>query len=385
MIPPLLTEAIVEWSFPTRIRFGPRAVEDLPEELAAAGVRRPLIVTDRGLVDTPAFARVREVLADLEAPVYSGVEPNPLAEQADAGAAAYREGGCDGVIGVGGGSALDVAKIVRVLAGQGGKALDYEFFHGPRGRAITAEQPFLVAIPTTAGTGSEVGRSSVVTDPASRRKVSVFSRHMLPPLVLCDPELTLSLPKSVTAHTGMDALTHSTEAYLTPGFHPLADGVALEAIGLIGGALRRAVADGSDLAARCSMMAAALMGAVAFQKGLGATHALAHPLSTLAGLPHGLANALLLPHMLRFNHQTVPQRVAAIGRALAGDEDAAAAVEALAKDVGLPTTLAAAGVDRALLDDLVAQASQEHLLGENPRPVNEADIRVLYLQAFGDA
>lgn len=376
-------DTVVQWSFPTKVRFGPGAIGELPAALEAAGVRRPLLVTDRGLAQTAAFARVKEALGAVPHAVFSDVEPNPLAEQADAGAAAYRGEGCDGLIGLGGGSALDVAKVVRVLASHGGRALDYEFFHGARGREIGPDQPFLVAIPTTAGTGSEVGRSSVVTDPVSRRKETIFSAHMMPPLVLCDPELTRSLPPSVTAHTGLDALTHAAEAYLTPGFHPLADGVALRAIELIGGALRRAVADGADLAARTSMMAAALMGAVAFQKGLGATHALAHPLSTLANLPHGMANGILLPHLLRFNAEVVGERVERVGLALSGERDAAAAVEALGRELGLPRTLAAAGVDRALLDALVAQAAEEYLLTENPRPVSREQIRALYEQALG--
>jgi len=380
-IPPEQPAGVVELGFPTRIRFGPGAVRELSEHLARAGARRPLVVTDRGLPGTDAFARVEAALAGVEHEVFAAVEPNPPAPNAAAGAEAYRAGGCDAVVAVGGGSSLDVAKVVRVLVGHGGAPLDYDFFAGGAEK-ITADQPFLVAVPTTAGTGSEVGRSSVLTDPATRRKRSIASPHLMPPLVVCDPELTLSLPPAVTADTGVDALTHATEAYLTPGYHPLADGVALRAIGMVGGALRRAVADGSDLAARSAMMAAALMGAVAFQKGLGATHALAHPLSTLAGLPHGRANGLCLPHVLRFNAAAVPERVRDVGRALADDDDAAAAVFALCLEVGQPRSLEAAGVRRELLDDLVEQALGEHLLAENPRPLGAAEVRRLYEEAF---
>ena len=381
-IAPELPDGVAELGFPTRIRFGVGAVAELADHLRAAGVAKPLVVTDGGLRGTDALARLEAALADVPHAVFDGVQPNPLADDAAAGAAAYREAGCDGVIGFGGGSSLDVAKVVRILVSHGGDPLDYDYFVGGMDK-ITADQPFLVAIPTTAGTGSEVGRSSVVTDPQTKVKRPIFSPHMLPPLVVADPQLTVGLPARITADTGIDALTHSVEAYLTPaGYRPMCDGIALRGIGMVGGALRAAVADGSDLAARASMLMAALMGAVAFQKGLGATHALAHPLSTLAGLPHGRANGLLLPHVLRFNAEAVPDRVRDVGRALADTDDAAAAVEALAADVGQPRNLTAAGVDRGLLDDLVAQAMGEHLLAENPRPLTEADVRRLYEEAF---
>jgi alcohol dehydrogenase class IV len=301
----------------------------------------------------------------------------------DACAEHYASQGCDGIVALGGGSAIDVAKVARITVSHGGKALDYDWSVGGIEK-ITAKQPFIVTVPTTAGTGSEVGRSSVVTDPETKTKRAIFSPFMMPPLVICDPELTRGLPPTITANTGIDALTHAVEAHLTnAGYQPLCDGIALRAISMVGGALRRAVADGGDMAARSAMMAAALMGATAFQKGLGACHALAHPLSTLAGLPHGMANGILLPHLLRFNAVVVPERVKEVGIALAGREDTAEAVAELAKDVGLPVTLKDAGVDVTLLDDLVAQALGEFLLGENPRPVSEAQIRTLYQDAFG--
>jgi alcohol dehydrogenase class IV len=381
-VAPELPEGVAAFHFPTRVRFGVGAIGELAGALEEAGVKKPLVITDGGLVSTDAFAQVLGALEGVPHHVYSGVEPNPLADQADAAAGAYASEGCDGIVGVGGGSALDVAKVARILASHGGRALDYDWAKGGTER-IRADQPFLVAVPTTAGTGSEVGRSSVVTDPETQSKRPIFSAHMMPPLVLADPALTRGLPPAVTANTGVDALTHAAEAYLTPaGYQPLCDGIALRAVGMVGGALRRAVADGGDMAARSSMMAAALMGAVAFQKGLGATHALAHPLSTLAGLPHGLANGVLLPHVLRFNAEAVPGRVADLGRALADTDDAAAAVAQLTADVGLPANLSAAGVDRGLLDALVEQAMGEFLLGENPRKVSEADVRALYEAAF---
>lgn len=382
-IPPELPEGVQQFNFPTRVRFGVGAITELAGALQDAGAKKALVVTDAGLVQTDAFRLTVEALGAFPHHVYAEVQPNPLAAHADGGAAAYASAGCDAIVALGGGSAIDVAKVVRILARHGGKALDYDWSRGGTDR-ITTDQPFLVAIPTTAGTGSEVGRSSVITDPETHSKRSVFSAHMMPPLVIADPELTRGLPASITANTGIDALTHAAEAYLTPaGYQPLCDGIALRAIGMVGGALRRAVADGDDMPARSSMLVAALMGAVAFQKGLGATHALAHPLSTLAGLPHGMANGILLPHLLRFNAEVVPERVAEVGRALADQDDAAGAVTALAKDVGLPANLSEAGVDRGLLDDLVAQAMGEFLLSENPRPVTEADARTLYEQAFG--
>ncbi|RMG09493.1 MAG: iron-containing alcohol dehydrogenase [Planctomycetota bacterium] len=381
-VAPEAPAGVAQFHFPTRVRFGLGAIAELAGALGEAGVRKALVVTDGGLVDTEAFAAVRRALEGCAYHVYAEVAPNPLAEQVDRGAEAFAAEGCDGIVAVGGGSALDVAKVIRILARHGGRCLDYAWSEGG-GERITDDQPFLVAVPTTAGTGSEVGRSSVVTDPRTRRKISIFSPHMMPPLVLCDPELTRGLPPAVTANTGIDALTHAVEAYLTPaGYQPLCDGIALRAIGMVGGALRRAVEDGGDMAARSSMMAAALMGAVAFQKGLGATHALAHPLSTLAGLPHGLANGVLLPHVLRFNADAVEERVRDVGLALDDDEDAPGAVARLARDVGLPRNLSEAGVPRDLLEELVAQALQEHLLSENPRPLEEADVRRLYEAAF---
>lgn len=381
-VAPELPDGVQQFNFPTRVRFGLGAIAELPALLREAGSKKALIITDGGLVKTEAFRLTIAALGDFPHDVFSDVQPNPLADEADRASARYAQQGCDAIVALGGGSAIDVAKVSRIVVSHGGQALDYDWAKGGTDK-ITADQPFLVAVPTTAGTGSEVGRSSVVTDPATKTKRPVFSAHMMPPLVIADPELTRGLPKSITANTGIDALTHATEAYLTnAGYQPLCDGVALRSIGMVGGALRRAVADGGDMAARASMMAAALMGAVAFQKGLGATHALAHPLSTLAGLPHGLANGVLLPHLLRFNATAVPERVRDVGLALADEEDAAAAVSALAREVGLPRNLSEAGVDRGLLDDLVQQALGEFLLNENPRPVSEAEVRTLYEEAF---
>ncbi|MDC3379191.1 iron-containing alcohol dehydrogenase [Planctomycetota bacterium] len=382
-IAPSAPAGVTQFNFPTRIRFGAGAVKELPALLAELGVTKPLLVTDGGLVKTDAYARTIAALGDTPHGVYSGVTPNPLAEQVDQAAAQYAADGCNGVVGLGGGSALDVAKVVGVVAKGGGVALDYDWAVSGSDK-IPAELPPFVAIPTTAGTGSEVGRSAVITNPATKTKRSVFAAQLLAVAVLADPELTLGLPASVTANTGIDALTHAIEAYLTPGFNPMCDGIALQAIGMVGGALRRAVGDGSDLEARSTMMCAALMAAVAFQKGLGATHALAHPLSTLAGLPHGRANALCLPAVLRFNAVAVPDRVNAVGQALADTNDAAVAVRTLCDDVGIPANLAAAGVSRDLLDALCEQAGAEFLLGENPRVVTPEDIRALYLEAFGD-
>lgn len=383
------------FSFPTSIVFGAGALAELPAELAPLGCRRPLLVTDPGLKSAGLLERVTRPLAAAGLPVtlFDRVEPNPVEANVEEGAAAYRAGGCDGVIAVGGGSSLDVGKAVRLRVTHDGPLQQYDDVKGGAEK-IHGGMPPMVAIPTTAGTGSEVGRSAVITLADATgivRKTVIFSPHLMPTVALCDPELTVGLPPRLTAATGMDALTHNVETYLSLGYHPLCDAIALEGTRLAFTHLRAATRSPTDLEARGGMMMAAMMGATAFQKGLGATHSLAHPLSSVAGVHHGTANALLLPSVLRYNQPAVAPRMADLARAarLIDDPDPdlgartlIAAVETLNGDLGLPTRLREVGITEEQLPAMAALAVQDgcHLL--NPRPCTEADLLALYQEAW---
>ena len=289
---------VSNFSFPTKIKFGAGVLRELPAELAALGMRRPLIVTDPGLIPTDAFKSLEKISGGKWA-VFSGVHPNPTIEDVEAATAAYIENKCDSVIAFGGGSALDVGKVIRIcLKYPGRPLLPFDFNADWSGLAPC------VTIPTTAGTGSEAGRSSVIIKDG--RKCVVFHPSLLASLVILDPELTRGLPPKLTAATGADALIHCIESFTSPEFHPMCDGIALEGIHLINQSLARAVKDGGDIDARGKMQVAAMMGAVAFQKDLGAIHSLAHPLSTFCGLHHGTANALCTAFVMRFNAERVP-------------------------------------------------------------------------------
>ncbi|MBI2942827.1 MAG: iron-containing alcohol dehydrogenase [Candidatus Wallbacteria bacterium] len=382
--------AIHEFSFPTRILFGPGALAQLPALLKAARVRRPLVITDRGLVSSEICYRLISTLSDagFSAFTFSDISPNPTVPEVHAGGRACRDSSADAIVGFGGGSALDAAKAVRLLATHDGDVLSYE---ENAGGLIRPDMPVFIAIPTTAGTGSEVGRSTVITDPTHRVKKVIFSPHLLATTVIADPELTLGLPPHLTAATGMDAFTHCIEAYLARGYHPLCDSIALGGIRLIDEHLPRAVRDGSDLEARGHMLMAAMMGAVAFQKGLGVTHSLAHPLTTVAGLHHGLANGILLASALEFNLPVAAQRLADIAQALrlapggTRDEQARAAIErvrALASEIGIPPSLSAAGVTADMIGPMTEQAAADGCHQLNPRSCSPAELRGLYEEAM---
>lgn len=369
---------ISHFSFPTRIAHGAGTLAELPEALARLGVRRPLIVTDPGLLATPAFALLREVLPG--AAVFSGVHPNPVEDDVAAAAGAFESAGCDGVVGFGGGSALDVAKIVRaaVIAPGGGWR---DFGSLPPSTTLA---PW-VAIPTTAGTGSEVGRSSVVTI-AGTKKV-IFHPALLASLVILDPRVTAGLPPHLTAATGMDAWTHCLEAFTSPVYHPLCDGIALEGLSIVLRWLPQAVAEGSNLEARSHMLLAAAMGGIAFQKELGAVHSLSHPLSARFGLNHGLANALCLIPVMRFNARHKPglYRRVALALELPASDDAtmiSAAVELLQK-VGIAGGLRGQGVPEKALDALADAAFLDGCHPTNAVPVTRDDLRALYSEAWG--
>lgn len=366
------------WSFPTRIRFGVGQVRAAGEEARAAGIRRALIVTDAGVLAAGLCEPVRRALqeAGLAEAVFSEVRANPKEADIEAGAVAYAEHAADGVVAVGGGSALDAGKLIALRSCT---RAPFEELDDARGgeRLVPERVPPIVAIPTTAGTGSEVGRSGVLTVRSTGRKTVIFSPRLLPRVALLDPELTRGLPQSVTAATGFDALTHCIEAYLARGDHPMADAIALSGIDLVAKNLERAVEDGSDLEARGAMMKAAMMGAVAFQKGLGACHSLAHPLGSEHDVHHGLANALCLPAVLRFNQAVCPDRVWDVG-VLLGDPDGPAAVERLRERLGLPQGLRAVDVFEPDLPHLADLAFDDACHLSNPRACTRDDLLALY-------
>lgn len=375
------------FSFPTTTLFGPGAMAELPSRLAQLGVQRPLVVTDPGLLGTEAFQKLAEVLGPAQRErrwcVYHGVHPNPVEQDVIDAAAAYAASRCDAVIAFGGGSALDAGKAARLLIKRPG----FPLAHFRSGDDWSGLAP-LIAIPTTAGTGSEVGRSSVITLSSTGRKTVLFHPALLAQLVILDPELTRGLPPKLTAATGLDALTHCIESFTSPVFHPLCDGIALEGIHLTAEALPRAYRNGNDLEARGKMLVAAAMGAVAFQKDLGATHSLAHPLSTVCGLHHGTANALCLVAVMRFNAERKPGLYRRVGMACgldvikASDAEADAAtiafVDRFIRANGLNERLRDYGVKESQLDTLAEQAFQDSCHRTNPVPVTQSDLRALY-------
>ncbi|HET8541540.1 MAG TPA: iron-containing alcohol dehydrogenase [Anaeromyxobacter sp.] len=389
-VPAAPSLAVMAW--PTRVLLGAGALARLGEEVRALGVLRPLVVTDRGVVATGIAGRVEAALRDagLRPARHDGVRANPTDRDAAEGLAAYRAGECDGIVAVGGGSAIDGAKLVAVLVNHPPPLSRYDDAAGGD-RFVTGEVPPLVAVPTTAGTGSEVGRSAVATLPDTGRKTVIFSPRLMPRVAICDPALTLGLPPALTAWTGMDALTHAVEAYVATGFHPLADAVAFDAIRRVARALPVAVRDGADLAARTDMMVAAMEGAMAFQKGLGASHALAHALTPLCGVHHGLANAIVLAPVCAFNAPAAAPRLARVAVALGepdGPDDAALArraadrVAALAREVGIPRGLRDAGVREEDLPAVAAKALEDASHRTNPRPCAEADLLALARAAW---
>jgi alcohol dehydrogenase class IV len=384
--------AVSVMSWPTRVLLGAGALARLGEEVRALGVRRPLVVTDRGVVATGIAGQVEAALSEagLRPSRHDGIHANPTDADATEGLAAYRAADCDGIVAVGGGSAIDGAKLVALLVNHPGPLSRYDDAAGGD-RFVTGELPPLVAIPTTAGTGSEVGRSAVATLPDTGRKTVIFSPRLMPRAAICDPALTVGLPRTLTAWTGMDALTHSIEAYVAAGFHPLADAVALDGIRRVARALPVAARDGADLAARTDMMVAAMEGAMAFQKGLGASHALAHALTPLCGVHHGLANAIALATVCAFNVPAATARLARVAVALGepdgAPDDVLAAraverVEDLAREVGIPRRLRDAGVREEALPAVAAKAFEDASHRTNPRPCSEADLLALARAAW---
>jgi alcohol dehydrogenase class IV len=383
---------VTEMSFPTRVVFGAGALQRLPAQVARLGMKHPLVVTDVGVVKAGLLERVGQVLkeAGIAFDVFDGVTPNPTEADVDAGLAAYRRHGCDGIIAVGGGSPLDAGKLVQLMTTHAPPLSRYDDAKGGDAH-IRDDLPPLIAIPTTAGTGSEVGRSGVVTLPDTGRKTVIFSPALLPKAAICDPELTYGLPKGATAATGMDAFTHCLEAYVANGFHPLADALALDGMMRVARSLPTAFNEPNHLQARSDMMVAAMEGAMAFQKGLGACHALAHALTPVSGLHHGLANAVVLPFVMAFNKDAAKARFARVAVAmgepstLSEDALADAAIErvrALNAQLGLPARLRDVGVKEADLPKIAKKAFEDASHQANPRPCTEADLLDLARSAY---
>ncbi len=376
------------WNYPTAVKFGVGRVTELADHCRALGIHKPLLVTDAGLASLPM---TQSVLADLQsaglgAALFADIRPNPVGANVEAGLAVYRAGGHDGVVAFGGGSGLDIGKLIAFMSGQTRPIWDFEDIGDWWTRADPTGIAPIIAVPTTAGTGSEVGRAAVVTDESNHTKKIIFHPKIMPSVVICDPALSVGMPPKITAGTGMDALSHCLEAYCAPGFHPLADGVAVEGIRLIASALPRVMQDPNDLDARADMMAAAAMGATAFQKGLGGMHALAHPIGALFDSHHGMTNATLMPYVLAFNQSAIEQRIARLS-AYMGLPDASFEgflqfVLRLRALVGVPHTLGELGVDATRSDEIAEMAVQDPSAGGNPIRFDLSAAKQILAKAF---
>ena len=370
------------WSYPTSVRFGAGRIAEIAEACRVAGIRRPLLVTDRGLASMEITAKTRALVATagLGNAMFSEVDPNPSDLNVAVGLKVYREGGFDGVIAFGGGSALDLGKTIAFMAGQTRPLWDFEDIGDWWTRANPAGIHPIVAVPTTAGTGSEVGRAGLITNSALHEKKIIFHPKMLPSVVICDPELTVGMPKFITAGTGLDAFAHCVEAYSSPHYHPMSQGIALEGMRLVKEYLPRAYADGSDIEARAHMMSAAAMGATAFQKGLGAIHAISHPVGAVHNTHHGTTNAVCMPEVLKFNRPAIEDRfdmVAAYLGIKGGFDGFCAFVDEFNASLGIPRTLGGIGVKDADVDALTKSALNDPSVGGNPVPMTYDNTRAM--------
>lgn len=374
---------VANWSYPTAIRFGAGRIKELAEACKAAGITRPLLVTDRGLANLPITQAALDILdaAGLGRAIFSEVDPNPNEKNLEAGIRAYKSGNHDGVVAFGGGSGLDLGKLVAFMAGQVRPVWDFEDVDDWWTRADADKIAPIVAVPTTAGTGSEVGRAGVVTNSQTHVKKIIFHPKMLPRVVICDPELTTGMPKMITVGTGMDAFAHCLEAYSSPFYHPMSQGIALEGMRLVQENLPRVVADPMDITARAHMMSAAAMGAVSFQKGLGAIHALSHPIGAIYNTHHGMTNAVVMPPVLAFNRKEIESRIekAAAYMGIAGGFDGFFDfVVKLRADLGVPDKLSVLGVGTDRIDELSAMALQDPSAGGNPRKLTLDGVKELF-------
>lgn len=375
------------WSYPTSIRFGAGRVKELAEACKAAGMSRPLLVTDKGLAPLPITGQALAVLGDagLGAAMFSDVDPNPDENNLAAGIKIFNEGGHDGVVAFGGGSGLDLGKLVAFMAGQTRPVWDFEDIGDWWTRADAAKIAPIVAVPTTAGTGSEVGRAGVLTNSVTHVKKIIFHPKMLPAVTICDPELTVGMPATITVGTGMDAFAHCLEAYSSPFYHPMSQGIALEGMRLVKENLPKVVAAPGDLEARGHMMSAAAMGAVAFQKGLGAIHALSHPVGAIYNTHHGMTNAVVMPAVLRLNRPAIEDRIAAAAAYLGisgGFDGFYDFVIGLRTELGVPDRLGELGVGTDRIDDLVQMALEDPTAGGNPVRLDPENTRKLFEEAI---
>lgn len=375
------------WNYPTPIKFGAGRIQELPEHCRAQGILRPLLVTDAGLADAPITRSALQSLqaAGLAAALFARIQPNPIEANLQDGLAAYRAGNHDGVVAFGGGSGLDMGKLIAFMSGQTRPVWDFEDIGDWWTRADAAAIAPIIAVPTTAGTGSEVGRAGVLTDQRSHTKRIIFHPKMMPRVVICDPELSVGMPAKISAGTGMDAFSHCLEAYCAPGFHPLADGIAVEGMRLIASALPRVMRDPSDIEARGQMLAAAAMGATAFQKGLGGMHALAHPIGALYDSHHGMTNATLMPYVLQFNRSAIAERLtrlaAYLGLPEPGFDSFLRLVLQLRREVGVPHTLPELGVDDRHAALVATMAVADPSAGGNPLPLTETASAEIFAAA----
>lgn len=359
------------WSYPTSIKFGAGRIKELADHCKALGIKKPLLITDRGLAPMPITQNALDILdaAGLGRALFADVDSNPTDVNLDAGVKAFKAGGHDGVIAFGGGSGLDLGKCVAFMAGQTRPVWDFEDIGDWWTRASVEGIAPIIAVPTTAGTGSEVGRASVITNSETHTKKVIFHPKFLPAVTICDPELTVGMPKVITAGTGMDAFAHCLEAYSSPFYHPMSAGIALEGLRLVKEYLPRAYRDGTDIEARAHMMSAAAMGAVAFQKGLGAIHSLSHPVGAIYNTHHGMTNAVVMPPVLRFNRPAIEGKIgmAAAYLGISGGFDGFYDyVLKLREELGVPDKLSALGVGTDRIDEMASMAIVDPTAGGNP-------------------
>lgn len=374
---------VANWSYPNAIRFGAGRIAEIGDACAQAGITKPLLVTDRGLRDMEITSRTLGLMdkAGLGRAMFAEVDPNPNEQNLEAGLKVYRDGGHDGVIAFGGGSGLDLGKMVAFMRGQSRPVWDFEDIGDWWTRADPAGIDPIVAVPTTAGTGSEVGRASVITNSETHVKKIIFHPKVLPSVVVADPELTVGMPAHITAGTGMDAFAHCLEAYSSPFFHPMSQGIALEGMRLVKEYLPRAFKDGADIEARGQMMVAASMGAVAFQKGLGAVHALSHPVGAVYNTHHGTTNAVCIPAVLQMNRPEIEERIerAAAYLDISGGFDGFTAfVDGLNAELGIPKRLGDMGVGTDRIDEMVAMALEDPSAGGNPVKMTGENTKALF-------
>ena len=371
------------WNYPTTVRFGAGRVAELADAVKAAGMANPLFVTDPVLARLPMTEKAIGLLPSAQ--MFSAIKPNPVEVNVVDGVAAFKRGRHDGVVAFGGGSALDVGKLIAFAAGQTRPLWDFEDVGDWWTRADSAAIAPVVALPTTAGTGSEVGRAAVVTDEKTHTKKIIFHPLMMPKITICDPELTVGMPPMITAGTGMDAFAHCLEAYCGPFYHPMADGIAVEGVRLVKENLSAAVKDGKNIEARANMMAAAAMGATSFQKALGGIHALSHPVGSLYDTHHGLTNGVFMPYVLVFNRKAVEERIKRLAAYIGLRPSFRAFLDfvvALREEIGVPNTLAGLRVDDAKADIIVAMAPKDPTAGGNPVPLDKRAARTIFMRAL---